>query len=168
MDATFTPLEQRRRTLQQTMNFASALADGIEQLVGRGAGSMTFVAGRKLGKSFSAEEEKTDDPLKALDTIADVLRKNNCLWGFEPFQTKGQENLLTERDDGKQEMQLVFRDCMIRQALFCYGHEQKGSLCTMMYGFFAGALEEITGRRASLEIIHAGENACLKRLVIEP
>jgi predicted hydrocarbon binding protein len=55
---------------------------------------------------------------------------------------------------------------MIRQALFLYGHHQKGSLCNMMFGFFAGAVETIMGRKSSLEVLHAGENACLKRLLI--
>ena len=61
----------------------------------------------------------------------------------------------------------MFRDCMIRQALYCYGHDQKGSLCYMMYGFFSGALDNIMGVRSKLEIVHAGENACLKRLQLQ-
>jgi hypothetical protein len=36
----------------------------------------------------------------------------------------------------------------------------------MMYGFFAGALQNIMGRESSLEIVHAGENACYKKLVV--
>jgi predicted hydrocarbon binding protein len=64
-------------------------------------------------------------------------------------------------------MLLVFRDCMIRQSLLRFGHPQQGSLCNMMYGFFAGALETIMGKKATLEIRHAGENACLKMLTVE-
>ncbi len=56
---------------------------------------------------------------------------------------------------------------MIRQALFRFGHPQEGSLCNMMYGFFAGALESIMGKKATLEIKHAGENACLKVLTVQ-
>ena len=37
----------------------------------------------------------------------------------------------------------------------------------MMYGFFAGALETIMGKKTTLEIRHAGENACLKMLTVE-
>lgn len=66
-----------------------------------------------------------------------------------------------------EEVLLVFRDCMIRQSLFRFGHAQRGSLCNMMYGFFAGGLERILGREANLEIIHAGENACYKRLRVK-
>ena len=36
----------------------------------------------------------------------------------------------------------------------------------MMYGFFAGALKNIMGCSSQLEIIHAGQNACYKRLTV--
>jgi len=62
---------------------------------------------------------------------------------------------------------LVFRDCMIRQSLFRFGHAQKGSLCNMMFGFFAGALQNVMDRESILEIVHSGENACYKRLIIK-
>ena len=55
---------------------------------------------------------------------------------------------------------------MIRQSLFTFGHHQKGSLCNMMFGFFSGALQNIMGHDSTLEILHAGENACYKRLII--
>jgi len=94
-----------------------------------------------------------------------VLERNQCLWHFETFQPTAQETLVTKTPEGD-EVMLVFRDCMIRQSLFLYGHHQKGSLCNMMFGFFAGALGEIMGSRSHLEIVHAGENACYKRLLV--
>ncbi len=56
---------------------------------------------------------------------------------------------------------------MIRNILYTFAHEQKGALCYMNHGFFEGALEAITGMKVSLEPIHAGENACIKDLVLE-
>ena len=162
------PIPQRRSEVQEAMTFLAALASGMEQVVGRGAAGMSFAAGRKLGKQFSEHARKTDDLVEALAEVRRVLAGNDCLWEFEPFQPKAQAELVTATDDGGQELSIVFRDCMIRQALFRYGHAQRGSLCTMMYGFFSGALEAITGRRAELEIVHAGENACLKRLRLRP
>ena len=160
-------IEQLRRTIQETMSFMGALASGIEKLVGRPSNSMAYLAGKKLGKKFSADASQTDDLEKALAEVRRVLTENHCLWHFETFKPVAQHDLVAVNEDGHQEVQLVFRDCMIRQALFRYGHEQKGSLCNMMYGFFAGALETIMGRRSQLEILHAGENACLKRLVLK-
>jgi hypothetical protein len=55
---------------------------------------------------------------------------------------------------------------MVRCALFRYGHEQKQSLCMMNHGFFCGYVQKFTGKRAELEILHAGENACLKELLL--
>lgn len=159
-------VETLRKTIQETMNFASALAYSLEKVLGRGANGMTFAAGRKLGRKFSTDSRKTTDIKEALDEVKKILEQNNFLWLFEPYKKKSQADLVTTGENGRQELQLVFRDCMIRQSLFCFGHEQKGSLCTMMYGFFSGALENIMGKRTTLDIIHAGQNACIKNLVI--
>ena len=148
------------------MNFMAALSAGIEPILGRGANSMTMSAGRNLGRKFSEGAAKTDDLIDAVNEVRRVLEQNNCLWGFEPFKPKDQEQLVVVNEKGEQELLIVFRDCMIRQALFRFGHSQQGSLCNMMYGFFAGALENIMGRKAKLDIKHAGENACLKVLTV--
>ena len=158
---------KKRRTLQETMNFMAALSAGIEPILGRGANSMTMSAGRNLGRKFSQEARQTGDLLEAVAEVRRILVNNNCLWNFEPFQPVGQEQVITVNDRGQSQMLLVFRDCMIRQSLFRFGHAQQGSLCNMMYGFFAGALETIMGKKATLEIKHAGENACLKLLTVE-
>lgn len=157
---------KRRRTLQETMNFMAALSAGIEPILGRGASSMTMSAGRNLGRKFSENAAKTDDLLTAINEVRRVLEENHCLWGFEPFKPKEQQELITTNENGELQMLLVFRDCMIRQSLFRFGHPQQGSLCNMMYGFFAGALEMIMGKKTRLEIKHAGENACLKVLTV--
>jgi predicted hydrocarbon binding protein len=158
---------KKRRTLQETMNFMAALSAGIEPILGRGANSMTMSAGRSLGRKFSASARQTDDLLEAVDEVRKILAANSCLWGFEPFKPHGQEGYVSKNDKGERQMLLVFRDCMIRQALLRFGHPQQGSLCNMMYGFFAGALEAIMGKKATLDIRHAGENACLKVLTVE-
>ncbi len=93
------------------------------------------------------------------------FRTYNCLWHVEPFKPKARGHFI-ERSENGQEMMLVFRDCMIRQSLFRFGHHQKGSLCNMMNGFFAAALQTIMGLPSRLEILHAGENACLKKLKV--
>jgi len=160
-------LLKKRRTLQETMNFMAALSAGIEPILGRGASSMTMSAGRNLGRKFSEGARHTDDLLEAIDEVRSILVANSCLWGFEPFKPVDQSELVAVTENGSRQVLLVFRDCMIRQALFRFGHPQQGSLCNMMYGFFAGALESIMGKKASLEIKHAGENACLKVLTVE-
>jgi predicted hydrocarbon binding protein len=138
---------KKRRTLQETMNFMAALSAGIEPILGRGANSMTMSAGRNLGRKFSASAQHTDDLLEAINEVRRILAANSCLWGFEPFKLKDQAEYVTVNVKGQRQVLLVFRDCMIRQALLRFGHPQQGSLCNMMYGFFAGALETIMGKK---------------------
>lgn len=155
----------QRLALQDAMVFLGAIASGTEQAIGESAKGISYLAGVNLGKKLSEGVPHTGDILEALDSTRDVLVKNDYLWMFEPFKTHDQETVVQESEDGTQVM-LVFRDCMIRQSLFRFGHAQKGSLCNMMYGFFAGALQNIMGRESSLEIVHAGENACYKKLTV--
>ncbi|BEH09634.1 hypothetical protein KIP69_11705 [Geobacter sulfurreducens] len=155
-----------RAALQETMTFLGAIASGMEEAIGESANSITYLAGKRLGMQFSADIRKTDDVAEALAAVRTVLQDNNCLWHFETFQAHDRPALIQATDNGDEDIHLVFRDCMIRQSLFRFGHHQKGSLCTMMFGFFSGALLNVMGVDSTLEIMHAGENACLKRLVI--
>lgn len=160
-----TTLAEERATLQETMSFLGAISSGIEDAVGDSANGITYVAGKELGRRFAQEAKRTDNLEEALVEVRAVLTANQCLWHFETFQPSDRESLVCSTAEGD-EVMLVFRDCMIRQTLFLYGHHQKGSLCNMMFGFFAGAVETIMGRTSTLEVLHAGENACLKRLLI--
>jgi len=155
----------KRLALQDAMVFLGAIASGTEQAIGESANSISYLAGVNLGKKLSEGVPRTADVEKALAATRELLDKNDYLWLFEPFQTHDQPSVVEEGEDGSCVM-LVFRDCMIRHSLFRFGHTQKGSLCNMMFGFFAGALQNIMGRESSLEIIHAGENACYKKLVV--
>lgn len=164
MSTDVTSLLNTRSSLQGAMGFLAAMAGGIEEAVGETAQSITYLAGVKLGKRFSQNARKTQNIHQALTELRTVLRDANCLWQFEVF-TGDSETGITDEPEAEH-VELVFRDCMIRQSLFLYGHQQKGSLCNMMFGFFSGALNSIMDRESKLEIKHAGENACLKRLSI--
>jgi predicted hydrocarbon binding protein len=147
------------------MGFLGALVSGIEAALGEPAKSISYLAGGKLGARFAEQAARTADIEVGLDELRRVLVSNSCLWQFETFKPKDRPAVVQATPEGD-EVLLVFRDCMIRQSLFRFGHQQKGSLCTMMNGFFAAALHSILGRDARLEISHAGENACYKRLVV--
>jgi predicted hydrocarbon binding protein len=153
-----------RSKLQESMNFLGAVACGLEEALGEPANTVSHLAGEKLGRQFS-EGHRCNDVLQALDEVQQVLEASGCLWKFECFKPKNCENLVQRTENGL-EVTLIFRDCMIRQSLFRFGHHQKGSLCNLMSGFFASALQTIMGHEAKLEILHAGENACLKKLII--
>lgn len=155
----------QRLALQDAMVFLGAIAAGTEEAIGESANSISYLAGVNLGKRLSEGVAHTSNIEQALDATREVLEKNDYLWLFETFKPHDKDSFIQEDEDGTHVM-LVFRDCMIRQSLFRFGHAQKGSLCNMMYGFFAGALQNIMGQESSLEIVHAGENACFKKLTV--
>jgi len=146
------------------MVFLASAANGLEDILGRGAPSITYRAGRSTGLKIETKGEKEGDLLKALDRVWDEMCGIGMRWAFEPYCKEGETQIVEE--DGQLKLQLVFRNCMVRCALFRYGHPQRLSLCMMNHGLFCGLLEKITGQRANLEIIHAGENACLKLLTV--
>jgi predicted hydrocarbon binding protein len=142
----------------------ASLSHGLEQVLGRGADTVTFRAGKTVGLK-SNTTAKESDILKALDLVGEALKAAGVEWPFEAWKPASEPSFVYDKD-GKQAVKLVFRNCMVRCALFRYGHEQKQSLCMMNHGLFCGYVQKITGKRAELEIIHAGENACLKELLL--
>lgn len=165
MTDTATEITLQRGMLQETMTFMGALAYGLEQVVGRGSNSVGFLAGKKLGRQFTADARRTDDVNEALAEVNRILKANGCLWEFGPFEPTGAAaKQLAGADGGPADTLIVFKECMIRQSLFRFGHTQKGALCSITHGFISGAIEGVMGRPSELEILHAGENACLKRL----
>jgi len=151
--------------LQGLMVFLASAANGLEELLGRGAGSVTFRAGRLTGLRTEVAQTEHTDVLKALDLVWDEMCRIGMRWAFTPYQQSTDEQLVVE-EDGELKIKLVFGNCMIRSSLFRYSHPQRLSLCMMNHGLFCGLFEQIYGRRANLEIIHAGENACLKLLTV--
>ncbi len=156
---------ETRDELQGLLVVMASLSHGLEQVLGRGAETVTFRSGKTVGlKSSIAEKE--GDILVALGKVGEALKANGIEWPFEAWKPASEKSLIYEKD-GKQAVKLVFRNCMVRCALFRYGHEQKQSLCMMNHGLFCGYVQKITGKRAELEILHAGENACLKELTLQ-
>ena len=153
-------------TLHNVAYFVGALAHGAEQNLGRGSLSICSLAGKKFGKEAVEGVQQTDDPEQAVAILRDALARQGIVWDFEPFA--GEHGSSVSSEGTTHTMRLVFKTCMVRNALFRYGHEQKQSLCYMAHGVFAGAMENIMpGAKVDLEIIHAGPNSCLKEMVWE-
>lgn len=146
--------------------FLAALAHGAEQNLGRGSLSVCSLAGKRFGTEAIAGHRQTEDPIEAVHILRDALSERGIVWDFRPFQ--GERPALVESKDGVNTMRLVFSTCMVRNALFRYGHEQRQSLCYMAHGVFAGAMEKVMpGTTVRLEIVNAGPNACLKEMIWE-
>lgn len=157
-------LEQKRGELHGLMVFTGSLAYGLEQMLGRGASSVNFRAGKNVG-SKGTNPEKTDDLLRACDIVRDELAKRGVNWEIKPWKPASESNYVYEVD-GQKAIKLSFHNCMVRCALFRFSHEQKLSMCQMEMGLLCGMIEKITGKRSMLKVLHAGENACLKELKI--
>ena len=151
--------------VQGLMVFLASAANGLEDILGRGAGSITYRAGRTTGLRQEVARTEPDDLMKALDLVWDEMCRVGMRWAFETYKRAAAPQLISE-ENGKRRLHLVFRNCMVRCALFRYGHPQRLSLCLMNHGLFCGLLERIHGQPAELEIIHAGENACFKVLTV--
>jgi len=152
-------------TLQGQLAFLASLSNGLEEVLGRGASSITYRAGRETGLKQQVAQRETGDLLRALDLVWEEMCRIGMRWAFEPYKREGDRELVT-REGGQERVQLVFRNCMVRCALFRYGHPQRQSLCLTNHGLFCGLVERIYGKRANLDIVHAGENACLKVLTV--
>jgi len=152
--------------IQGLMVFLASMANGLEDILGRGAGAITYRAGRTSGRKTEIETGQREDLLEALDGVWDEMCRLGMRWHFAPYQPAGQDALIVE-EDGKRKLHLVFDNCQVRCALFHHGHPQKLSLCLMNHGLFCGLVERIHGGRANLDVLHAGENACLKVLTVE-
>lgn len=150
--------------LQGLLVVMASLSHGLEQVLGRGAETVTFRAGKTVGLKSSPGAQETE-LLPALTRVSEALKASGVDWPFEAWKPAAESSFVYTKD-GKQAVKLVFRNCMVRCALFRYGHEQKQSLCMMNHGLFCGYVQKITGKRAELDILHAGENACLKELLL--
>jgi predicted hydrocarbon binding protein len=158
--------ETNRLHVQGLMVFLASLSHGLENALGRSATGVMYCAGKSIGLKRKVEKHEPDDLLKAFDVVWEEMLKLGMKWGFEPWKPAAQTEMV-RHEDGRTEVQLVFRNCMVRSSLFRYGHAQKLSLCQMNYGLFCGLLEQVHGCKADLEILYAGENACLKRLTVQ-
>jgi predicted hydrocarbon binding protein len=156
----------KRKELQKIMFYLGSLAGGLEEVVGPPAEGMAYVAGQNLGEKLSERVHQSSELLDAIMIAEEILNQKGFLWKFEKWKHVDKEHFEFDDGEGNKVVRLVFRDCMIRQCLYCYGHPQESSLCYMMYGVFSGLIQGIMGREAKLEIKHTGPNACLKELKI--
>ena len=97
-------LEIKRCELQGLMVFAGSLAYGLEQMLGRGATSINFRAGRNVG--FKGDVlKKTDDIIEALDILKEGLARRGINWELYPWKPAHETDYLYEVD-GKKSLNL--------------------------------------------------------------
>ena len=150
------------RRVQGLMVLLGSLTDSLETTVGQGSNAVCSRAGRIVGTSRNVKGTRSD-LLEALEAVRQEMLDMGIDWPFLYYK-KGSEPEYVVQADGVQEIQLPFYNCLVRCTLFRYGFPQGMSLCETKHGLFCGLFEKIYGARATLEIVHAGENACLLKL----
>jgi hypothetical protein len=158
-------VEELGHEVQGLMVVMASVSHGLENILGRGAAPITFKAGRAIGLRANVRRTTTD-LMEALTLVQGEFANVGILWPFEPWKPASSSSLVYTKENGTKGLKLVFRNCMVRCALFRYGHEQRQSLCMMNHGLFCGYLQKVMGKRADLDIVHAGESACLKELTV--
>lgn len=161
-------LAKKRLRLQHLMVFLGSVCDATEKVFGTSAGIMNARAARQLGARSVADREKVEagDLMAALEKVNLALSDIGLMWRVEPWKKQGQRDFVVG-DGEKTRLKVVFRDCLVRDSLFHYGHPQGEAFCQMAHGYYAGAVEGIAGGRVEVLLVHAGENACLKELTWE-
>jgi len=147
--------------LPALMRISGALSKTLYDLLGRSANAPAFIAGKNLAEDMAQDLKRTTNIEKALEQLGDAFKGE---WRCMVWHKKGVPQI--RKENGNTIIDLVFRECVIRETLKEADAKQKGPLCRVAYGVISGILEEITGKKVELEIIHAGPRACLKRLTI--
>ncbi len=155
--------KEMEQTLHGVMKLNGLVIRSLEEIAGRGANAVTYRAGKKFGHEVAKYFQKREDVEGALHELSDLLRGQ---YSFEVWKPEDKETFIIE-ENGETFIYLVFHDCIVRQTLRRNGLDQGGPLCQTLFGYVVGAIEEITGRKAKLEIVHTGPNACLKKLVLK-
>ncbi len=151
--------------LQGNMLFLASIANGLEELVGRGAPGITFRAGRNVALQVTVQKTEKD-LLKAIEVVTEEMERIGLRWDVEVYKKQSESEYITHTEEGE-EIKLVFRNCMVRSCQFHYGHPQKNSLCMLNHGLFCGLLQKVYGAWSDYEFIHSGENACIGLLKVK-
>lgn len=159
-------IEQMRDEMHGLMVVVGSISYGLEQVLGRGANAINYRAGRNLGVKGEVKN-KTDDILKGLELLNLELKDRGIDWGIKPFKYAAESDYVYEVQ-GQKAIKLVFHNCLVRCSLFRFAHEQKQSLCQMEMGVLCGIMQKILNKKVDLRVLHAGENACLKELLVAP
>jgi predicted hydrocarbon binding protein len=159
MNGAQTCAHELQQRVQGLMMFLGALSDGLESVAGIGAEATCFSSGQMVGLARDVERTETDI-FATLDAVRHEMEKMNIDWPFDAEYHKQHPN----RRGDSTEIDLPFKNCIVRCTLFRYGFPQGKSLCQTKHGLFCGLFEKINGTAADLEVVHPGENACLLRL----
>jgi hypothetical protein len=158
-------LHQQMQRVQGLMVYLGSLSNGLEMLLGRGSESICFRSGRGVGLGQEVEAKAAGDLERSLELVQAEMQKLGINWPFSAYKKSTETELVVE-NGGIKEVKLAIKNCIVRCTLFRYGFDQGQSLCQTKHGLFCGLFDQVYGGRSTMDIVHAGENACLLKLKI--
>ncbi len=134
--------------VKDRMTLLAILTRSLELFSGDWAKTICYIAGRKMSEVMDVGEcESVEDCLEKLSKVSP--------WWVDVFERLNDNEYL-----------VIFRSCPIRQTHYTVCTKQGGALCQVTHGYIESIISSHLGRKVRLILIHAGPNACLKRLVV--
>ncbi|MEA2075398.1 MAG: hypothetical protein U9O85_06655 [Euryarchaeota archaeon] len=160
-------IEEEFRTFEEYETALHALMDVVgmsvhitESMVGRSSRAFYY----RLNKDYGAKIGKMAGKKKNVEEAIESLRRCQDWWDIQLWSKSG-ESLIDESEDDIK-FKIVIRDCIIRQTLLRENLPQRSMMCYLTNGFIMGALETMLDMKGDIEVIHAGNNACLKEITL--
>jgi predicted hydrocarbon binding protein len=137
-----------------------ACLNAQEEIIGKGTIGVLYQAGRDVGQVEGKQLDRSDDVTTAIRLIDEGEKR---VWNVEIWNQTGSSSPILE-EDGYCKVQVVFRECPIRQVCITQGVRQDGAMCRLAYGYYAGLLSSVMSRKVDLRAIEVGPNACKKEI----
>lgn len=147
--------------LSSSLLFLTTLNNGLENILGTAAKGVILNAGLVEGRFIAKNFPRTKFIEKAIDIVNNAFKG---VWDVELFKPKDKDDYFYTNDNGLPSVNVIIRNCPIRQAVLTYNLKQGEPLCYLTNGYLIGMISEITGLRVGLDMLHHGPNACLKQL----
>jgi hypothetical protein len=165
-EGTVMDVTRQRGQLQGLLVLMGSLSHGLETVLGRGAATVTFRAGRTVGLKADVRE-RTADVERALVLVGEELRAVGIVWPFELWKPAAASSFFYDKD-GKQTARLVFPELHgAKLALPLRPRAAAVALPDEPRPVLRLPAEDPGGKRVVRpRDLNAGENACLKELIV--
>ncbi len=141
-------MQKEMLDIKDRMILLSILTRSLELFSGDWAKTICYIAGRKMSEVIDVGK---------CNTVEECLDKLSKLspWKVDVFEKVSDNEYL-----------VVFKSCPIRQTHYTVCTKQGGALCQVTHGYIESILSSHLEKKVRLILMHAGPNACLKRLVV--
>ncbi|GEM_PF-1757310 len=137
---------EKVEALKSRMKILAILSNALELLSGEWAKTVCWIAGKRLGENVNVGEKSS------LEDVFSVVSP----WKVEVFEKKNDNEYL-----------VIFRECPIRQTHYVVCTKQGNVMCQITHGYITQVIAKALKKNVKLVLLHAGPNACLKKVVIE-